>query len=156
MPRRSIFSSADRESLLAIPDTESELVRLYTLSESDLSIIRQHRGAANRLGFAVQLCYMRYPGSILDGGELPFPPLLHFIGAQPKVPVESWSEYGQWEQTRREHLVELQSVFGFQSFTLRHYRPALHALDDLASQTDKGILLAAAMAESLRSRSIGY
>jgi TnpA family transposase len=156
MPRRSIFSSADRESLLAIPDTESELVRLYTLSESDLSIIRQHRGAANRLGFAVQLCYMRHPGSILDGGELPFPPLLHFIGAQLKVPVESWSEYGQWEQTRREHLVELQSVFGFQSFTLRHYRPALHALDDLASQTDKGILLAAAMAESLRSRSIGY
>lgn len=154
MPRRSIFSSAERESLLAMPDTESELVRLYTLSESDLSLIRQHRGATNRLGFAVHLCYMRYPGSILDAGELPFPPLLHFVGAQLKAPIERWSEYGQREQTRREHLVELQSVFGFQSFTLRHYRPALHALDDLASQTDKGILLAAALIESLRSRSI--
>ncbi|WP_428997391.1 DUF4158 domain-containing protein, partial [Pseudomonas aeruginosa] len=36
--------------------------RHYTFSESDLSIIRQRRGPANRLGFAVQLCYLRFPG----------------------------------------------------------------------------------------------
>ncbi|ECS3033321.1 hypothetical protein A3Y79_25070, partial [Salmonella enterica subsp. enterica serovar Typhimurium] len=28
------------------------------------------------------------------------------VAAQLKMPVESWSEYGQREQTRREHLVE--------------------------------------------------
>lgn len=62
MPRRSILTAAEKESLIAIPETEEELIRYYTLSETDLSIIRQHRGAANRLGFAVQLCCMRYPG----------------------------------------------------------------------------------------------
>ena len=59
MPRRSILSAAERESLLALPDTKDELIRHYTFSESDLSIIRQRRGPANRLGFAVQLCYLR-------------------------------------------------------------------------------------------------
>jgi hypothetical protein len=43
MPRRSILSAAERESLLALPDTKDELIRHYTFSESDLSIIRQRR-----------------------------------------------------------------------------------------------------------------
>ena len=73
MPRRSLLSVAERENLIAMPDTEDQLIRHYTFSESDLSLIRQHRGAANRLGFAVQLCYMRYPGIALGAGEVPFP-----------------------------------------------------------------------------------
>jgi TnpA family transposase len=58
MPRRSILSATERESLLAIPVAGDELIRLYTFSESDLALILQHRGAQNRLGFAVLLCYM--------------------------------------------------------------------------------------------------
>ncbi len=118
MPRRSILSAAERESLLALPDTKDELIRHYTFSESDLSIIRQRRGPANRLGFAVQLCYLRFPGVILGADEPPFPPLLRLVANQLKVGIESWDEYGQREQTRREHLVELQTVFGFQPFTI--------------------------------------
>ena len=43
------------------------------------------------------------------------------MASQLNVPVESWDDYGQREQTRREHLVELQTVFGFQPFTMSHY-----------------------------------
>jgi hypothetical protein len=50
MPCRSILSAAERDSLLALPGTKDELIRHYTLSESDLSLIRQRRGSANRLG----------------------------------------------------------------------------------------------------------
>ena len=57
-----ILSAAERESLLALPDNRDDLIRRYTLSPSDIAIIRQRRGAANRLGFAVQLSYLRYPG----------------------------------------------------------------------------------------------
>jgi TnpA family transposase len=67
MPRRSILSAADRSCLLALPDTEDELIRHYTFSEADLSLIRQRRGDANRLGVAVQLCLLRFP----DQGQLP-------------------------------------------------------------------------------------
>jgi TnpA family transposase len=65
MPRRRILSSAERSSLLAAPAAEAERIRLFSLSESDLSVIRQRRGAHNRLGFAVQLCSLRYPGVTL-------------------------------------------------------------------------------------------
>ncbi len=117
-------------------------------------MIRQRRGAANRLGFAVQLCYLRFPGTFLGVDEPPFPPLLRMVAAQLKMPVESWSEYGQREQTRREHLVELQTVFGFKPFTMSHYRQAVHTLTELALQTDKGIVLASALVENLRRQSI--
>ena len=43
MPRRSILSAAERESLLALPDTKEDLIRYYTFSDTDLSIIRQRR-----------------------------------------------------------------------------------------------------------------
>lgn len=154
MPRRSILSATERESLLALPDAKDELIRHYTFNETDLSVIRQRRGAANRLGFAVQLCYLRFHGTFLGVDEPPFPPLLRMVAAQLKMPVESWSEYGQREQTRREHLVELQTVFGFKPFTMSHYRQAVHTLTELALQTDKGIVLASALVENLRRQSI--
>ena len=44
MPRRSILSATERESLLALPDTKDELIRHYTFNETDLSVIRKrHR-----------------------------------------------------------------------------------------------------------------
>ena len=74
MPRRSILSAAEREGLLAFPDTEEELIRHYTFTESDMSTIRQRRGNHNRLGFAVQLCYLRYPGfGLPTDAEPPMP-----------------------------------------------------------------------------------
>jgi TnpA family transposase len=92
MPRRSILSAAERESLLALPDSKDD--------------------------------------------------------------VESWNEYGQREQTRREHLSELQTVFGFRPFTMSHYRQAVQMLTELAMQTDKGIVLASALIGHLRRQSV--
>ena len=99
MPRRSILSAAERDNLLALPRDKEELIRHYTLAESDLSIITRHRGAANRMGFAVQLCYLRFPGIVLGVDDAPFPPLLRMVAAQLKIPVETWDAYGQREQT---------------------------------------------------------
>jgi hypothetical protein len=80
--------------------------------------------------------------------------LLRLVANQLKVGIESWDEYGQREQTRREHLVELQTVFGFQPFTIGHYRQAVQLLTELAMQTDKGIVLARALIEHLRRQSV--
>jgi TnpA family transposase len=154
MPRRSILSVIERDSLLAIPDTQDELIRLYTFSEHDLSIIKQHRGAANKLGFAIQLCYMRYPGMPLATEDSPFTPLLRMTAEQLKIPISYWAEYGVRAETRREHLLELQTVFGFQSFTAQHYQSAIDDLAELAEQTDKGIVLAGALVNQLRQQGI--
>ena len=109
MPRRSILSAAERESLLAFPDTEDLLIRHYTLGENDLSIIRQRRGDHNRLGFAVQLCCLRYPGCVLPTDAEPPAPLLAMIGRQMHIDPNVWPQYAQRPETRREHLAELQA-----------------------------------------------
>nr|WP_011265186.1 Tn3 family transposase [Leptospirillum ferrooxidans]AAX38539.1 ORF961 [Leptospirillum ferrooxidans] len=155
MPRRSMLSAAERNSLLEMPATPNDLIRRYTFDERDLSIIRQHRRPENRLGFAVNLCYMRYPGVILGAEEAPFTPLLRLVAEQIDVPVEAWESYAQRAETRREHLLELQSAFGFTTFTTtHHYRTAIESLDNLAWQTDKGIVLASALVEGLRQRKV--
>ena len=85
MPRKSILTVSEKESLTDIPKFEEELIRYYTLSQTDLSIIRQHRGAANRLGFAVQLCYLRYPGVLLGPKETPNTTLIEIVSQQLKI-----------------------------------------------------------------------
>ncbi|WP_407210604.1 DUF4158 domain-containing protein [Enterobacter cloacae] len=77
MPRRLILSATERDTLLALPESQDDLIRYYTFNDSDLSLIRQRRGDANRLGFAVQLCLLRYPGYALGtDSELPEPVIL--------------------------------------------------------------------------------
>ena len=39
MPRRTILSDAELASLLALPDTETELIRRHTFTDADVSII---------------------------------------------------------------------------------------------------------------------
>ncbi len=90
MPRRSILLAAERRSLLAISDLTDDLIRHYTLSDIDLSLIQQCRGAHNRLSFAIQLCYMRHPGLVLASDSAPFAPLLQWVADQLKIPVDAW------------------------------------------------------------------
>lgn len=158
MPRRSILSAAERESLLSLPESRDDLIRHYTFSESDLSLIRQRRGAANRLCFALlcfaALLYMRYPGISMAAGELPPSPLLEMVARQINLSVEHWAEYGRREQTRQEHLLELQAILRVEPFTRVHYRSAVQWVVDLASQTDKGSVLTRELIEHLRRESV--
>jgi TnpA family transposase len=89
---------------LALPDNRDDLIRRYTLTPSDIAVIRQRRGAANRLGFAVQLSYLRYPGVVLGVDQLPLPPLLYLVAGQLKIPDEHWAEYGNRAQTKHSKL----------------------------------------------------
>ena len=154
MPRRSILTDTERENLFALPDNQEDLIRHFSFSERDLSIIRQHRGAANRIGFSVQLCYMRYPGIILGTNETPHPAILRLVATQIDELADRWDNYGHRFQTRREHLVELQTIFGFVTFGTEHYPSVVESLETLAWQTDKGILLAGALMQHLRTRLI--
>lgn len=153
MPRRSLLSSAERQALLSVPQTLDDLIRAYSLNEADLAIIRQRRGDVNRFGFAVLLCYMRYPGIVLGANDAPAPEILRYVCEQLHVSAP-WTEYSHRPQTREEHLGELQRIFGFKTFTVAHYQEAVSHLLETASQTDKGIVLAEALLQYLRGRLI--
>ncbi|QHG10789.1 DUF4158 domain-containing protein (plasmid) [Moraxella osloensis] len=154
MPRRSILSAQEKQTLLALPDTQDDFIRHYSLSEADLSIIGQKRSDANRLGFAIGLCYMRYPSIILGVNESPHPTLLDFVAKQLNVNPNYWQDYGIREVTRREHLIELQQIFGFQAFSHLNYSHYVAYITAFAKETDKGILLAQHLVNYLRSQNI--
>ncbi|MHB1180412.1 MAG: Tn3 family transposase [Sulfuricella sp.] len=154
MPRRSILSAAERESLLALPDAQDNLIRYYTFNELDLSLIRQRRGDANRLGFAVQLCLLRYPGHGLPVDAALPSAFVPWVARQLRIDTACWPQYSEREETRREHLLELRAYLGLVPFGLSHFRQAVHALAELALQTDKGVVLAAQVLDTLRHRHI--
>src|SRR5437899_10004194 len=65
MPPRSL-SDAEIEGLTGWPAevAASDLVAFFTLGVDDLRWVRSHRGAANRIGLATQLCALGYLGFI--------------------------------------------------------------------------------------------
>src|SRR5258708_22449812 len=81
-------------------------------------------------------------------------PILAMAAAQLKVPTGIWNFYAERDQTRREHLLELQEQFGYQAFTVAHYRRFALELDTLADQTHQGMRLAQALVESIRKAKI--
>lgn len=105
-----------------MPDAEDEVIRQCTFSESDLAMIRQSRGEANRLGVAAQLCLLRFPGQGLSAEADVPTTLLHWIGAQLGIDPICWPEYAAREETRREHLLELRTYLGVNPFGLTDYR----------------------------------
>ncbi|MGB4948676.1 MAG: Tn3 family transposase [Candidatus Competibacter denitrificans] len=154
MPRRSLLTPAERAELFAFPGDEGEIIRRYTLSTLDLSVIRRRRGDHNRLGFAVLLCCLRYPGFILPPSAEPPFSLLAIVGQQLQISPSVWPQYAQRAQTRREHLVELQAWLQLTVFSTADYRRLAHPLAELARQTDRGPVLAAAMVDWLRQQRI--
>ena len=152
MPRRSILSATERDTLLALPESQDDLIRYYTFNESDLSLIRQRRGDANRLGFAVQLCLLRYPGFALAIDSVLPDPVIEWVARQVQAAPESWAKYGERDVTRREHAQELRIYVGLLPFGLSDFRALVRELTDLAQQTDKGLLLAGQALESLRQQ----
>lgn len=67
-------------ALFSLPQHEADLLRHYTLSDEDLQHIEARRRPRNKLGFAPQLCVLRYPGRLLVPGEFIPPAVVDFIG----------------------------------------------------------------------------
>ena len=115
--RRQQLSEAQITALLDPPT--DELVRHYTLSATDLAAIRRCRGDHNRLGHALMLCYLRYPGRPLKASERPPRPLLLFIAEQIDVLPKVIEDYLAAERNRHRHAGELQDRLGFRPFGTR-------------------------------------
>jgi hypothetical protein len=123
MPRRVTLTDRQKDALLRLPISQTDLLRHYTLSDEDLGHIRQRRRAHNRFGFALQLCVLRYPGRVLAPGELIPAEVVEFIGAQLGLQCRfDLVDYASREETRHEHLAELRALYGFRTFSGRGAR----------------------------------
>jgi TnpA family transposase len=154
MALRELLSSSQREALEAIPVDRAALIEHYVLSDQDLSLIRRRRGAQNRLGLAVQLALLRYPGRALLPNETPPLELLAFLARQLNISPAAWASYAERDETRREHLAELQAHYGLRSFGIGQFRSLAAWLMPMALQTNRGFVLVQAGIDELRRRSV--
>jgi TnpA family transposase len=152
MPRRALLTAAERSALLAFPTDRDALIRYYSFDERDHARIRRHRGGHNRLGFAVHLCCLRFPGYALPAEVTPPEEVLAWIARQLQIDPAVWARYARRPETRREHLQELYAWLGLTPFGVRQFRASVQHLTALAAQTDRGLTLATALVEYLRQQ----
>ena len=154
MPHRELLTESQRLSFQAPASDEREMVRHYTFGSEDLALINRRRGDANRLGFALMLCYLRFPGRILQQGEQPPAALCAFVAEQLGLAIAAFGDYAERDQTRREHAAEIQDTLGLRPFTRALYRELAVCLLPTALATDHGPMLVATVLEELRVRRI--
>jgi len=152
MPRRRALTEAQLENLLALPIAEPDLVQHWTLSDTDFAAIDQRRRDRNRIGFALQLCALRYPGRLLRPGELIPAEALRFIAEQLGADPDALTSYATRFQTRYEQLDDLRDAFGFADLTPARRRDILEWLLPVALTTTSAFGIAQALMTELRRR----
>src|ERR1035437_59953 len=94
MPLQGLLTEPQRLAFNAPATDERGMVRHYTLIPEDLALINRRRGDANRLGFAIMLCYLKFPGRVLQQGEQPPAALCAFVAEQLCLAPLQFGDYG--------------------------------------------------------------
>ncbi|AMR88290.1 Tn3 family transposase [Bacillus thuringiensis] len=151
---RELLTPEQRQAFMQISEDEWVLGTYYTFSKRDLEIINKRRREENRLGFAVQLAILRYPGwpythikSIPDS-------VIHYISKQIGSTPSSLSLYPQRENTLWDHLKEIRTEYDLVTFTLKEYRMTFKHLYQLALENGDAIHLLHECIDFLRKNKI--
>src|SRR5262245_17777613 len=121
-----LFTEAERARRNRFPDVIAyeDLVTFFTLSERDLRSIPRSREPHNRLGYALQLCTLRFMGFVPDDlGSVP-PDAVSFVADQLAIEPHVLAAYGGRAQTRQDHLLAAQTHLGYRKVD----QDDLHAL----------------------------
>lgn len=113
MPARIPMTERQRVALLALPDSEAMIVRHHGLDAEDLAAISIARTPATRLGYALQLCCLRYAGRHLRAGELLPAIMLDHIADQAGVDAGVIADFARRTPTRYDQLAAIKARFGF-------------------------------------------
>ena len=154
MPRRLILTDAERRTILALPTDEATLIRHWSLDDQDLALLDTRRRDDTRLGLALQLCALRYPGRLIRPGETIPEAAAVFLADQLGVDPDALASFARRAPTRYEQLTILRRRFGFTDLC-RPLRGDLVAFArGIALAVAKDRLVVTALAEEMRRRRI--
>ena len=152
MSRRSLLSNASREALVRIPIEPDELARRYLLTPADHDLVRTRRRPENRLGLAVHVSLLRFPGQ----GWKEYSPLpaelVAWLGEQIHVEPDVLQDYARRSNTRHEHHALALSHLGLTPFAADHMGIAADIAAKAAFSTDHGAKIIEVLIAELRER----
>ncbi|WP_331738870.1 Tn3 family transposase [Streptomyces sp. NBC_01276] len=112
--------------------TRPELERFFFLDDEDRLLIAKRRGDHNRLGFALQICTVRYVGLFLVEDPLNVPwAVVDYLAEQLGIEDASCvKQYTERLKTAYEHAWEIRDAYGYHEFEdpawARKFRTFLH------------------------------
>lgn len=151
MPAKTILSPGQRASIFDLPTDRKTIERFYTMAPDDLVQVCRRRRGANRIGYAVQLCYLRHPGRALAPGEAPPAAMLTLLCGQLAAHPADFEHYAARGPTLREHRAEIEASLGLRGFERADLRAMLTVGIEVAASTDHRETIVAVMAERLRA-----
>ncbi|MBS86318.1 DUF4158 domain-containing protein, partial [Sphingobium sp.] len=151
MPTKTILSPAQRAVIFDPPADRATIERLYTLGPDDLAQVARRRRGANRLGYAVQLCYLRHPGRRLLTGDAVPAAMLALLADQIGCVADDFTGYATRPTTLREHRAEIEALLGLRAFARVDVRAMLALGSEIAASTDRGETIVTGMVDRLRA-----
>ncbi len=152
----SFLNQAQRDRLNQFPRQipEKDLVVFFTLSSEEKSKIGKLRGNHNRLGYAVQLCALRFLGfSPNDLNSIPSV-ALSYISRQIDVDPESLRAYGKRIHTRTDHFNQILKQLDFRKAQKKDLERLYKWIIERALEHDKPTFLLQLTCEKLANEKI--
>jgi hypothetical protein len=154
MAHRGLLTDDERQLVFGVPRQEHLIIKHCTLSQDDLDLVLRKRGARNQLGFAVQLCLLRYPGFGLRHNEAPPREMLTFLAGQLQVSLHVFEDYSRRPQTRLDHAAELIASLNLRPAMQEDWPLMLSVAAEAAWATDNGVEIVQAVLDWLRTHRI--
>lgn len=154
MPARISMTGKQRAALLALPETEEEVVRYHSLDASDLAAVAEARTPETRLSYALQLCALRYPGRHLRQGEVLPAIMLDHVAEQIGSDTTVIGGFSRRQSTRYEQLETIKRRHGLRSLTRPARAELATWLVDRAIETTDGRLLLERLLAHMREQRI--
>ena len=101
----------------AVEPTAAQLERYFYLDDRERQLVNRRRGEHNRLGFALQLCTVRFLGTFLtEPTDVPSSVVAYLAQQLSIAEIDCLPRYLERETTSREHAGEIQKLYGYQDF----------------------------------------
>ena len=150
------LTAAERDRLNRFPAQipDDDLFAFFQLSEADHTAINQQREDHTRLGFALQLCALRYLGFAPDDLRTAPREAVVYVARQLRLPAEALAAYGRRIPTRTMHLQQVQAYLGFRKALPLDLYALTMWLVERALEHDKPTLLLQLACDELRRERI--